>query len=68
MSNSKKKACSSLALELEGTQNLHTTRNCGRLRFLENALVVSELVHSLASTGLQFIVATFFPLKKIRYT
>ena len=40
------KTCSSLALELEGSQNLHTTKNCGHLRFLENALVVSELVRS----------------------
>ena len=29
-----KKACISLALELEGTQNLHTTSNCERLSLL----------------------------------
>ena len=44
VSSSKKKAFSSLTLELEGSQNLHTTRNCGRLWLLENALAISEFV------------------------
>ena len=39
MSSSEKKACSSFALELEGSQNLHTTSNCERLRLLGSSLL-----------------------------
>ena len=69
-----KKACSSLALELEGCQNLHTTSNCERLRLLEKfAILVVQSVGSLIDIFLlqlvfSFIAATIFPLEKIRYT
>ena len=55
MSSSERMACSSLALELEGTQNLHTTSNCEHLKLLEEVRCSSCTLDDLSSsTGLLF--------------
>ena len=60
------KACSSLALELEGSQNLHTTSNCERLRLLEKfaILVVQSVGCHSSSTGLLFYNSNNLPVEE----
>ena len=64
------KACSFLALELEGSQNLHTTSNCECLKLFGIGLLVLVVnpITYLIQQVFSYIAATIFPLEKIRYT
>ena len=63
MSSSERKACSSLALELEGTQNLHTTSNCERLKlFGRGSLDLVVHLYGSSLTGLLFYSSNNLPV------